>query len=74
MWLKIRNTAAVTAAVGPNPLPMKVTKEPAEGVKRENSASVSARNNTPIMAARMVSGAETPAQYWPGLRKRYGQE
>jgi hypothetical protein len=40
---------------------VKVTKEPADGVKRENCAIVLVRNRITTIAVRMVKGAASPA-------------
>src|ERR1700690_2620544 len=55
------NTETAAATEGPNALPVKVTKEPADGVKRENCAIVLVRNRITTIAVRMVMGAASPA-------------
>jgi hypothetical protein len=51
----------VTAITGPKVLPIKVMKEPVEGIERENSASVLPSRAIAIAATMMVSGEAMPA-------------
>jgi hypothetical protein len=46
---------------GPKALPVKVTNDPADEVKRENCAIVLVRKRITIIAVRMVRGAAIPA-------------
>ena len=48
-------------ATGPSPLSTNSMKLPADGSARVNSATPWASRNTAAAAARMVSGAPTPA-------------
>src|ERR1700722_3490363 len=61
MYPKVRKTETATPTEGPNALPVKVTKDPADGVNRENSAIVLVRKRITTIAVRMVSGAANPA-------------
>ena len=58
---KVRKTETAAPIEGPNALPVKVTNEPVDGVKRENWAIVLVRNRMTNIAARMVKGAARPA-------------
>src|SRR5579875_414077 len=51
----------VTAITGPNVLPIKVMKEPVEGIERENSDRVLPSKAMAMAATMMVSGDATPA-------------
>src|SRR5882757_517970 len=55
------NTDTAAPTEGPNAFPVKVTNDPAEGVKRENCAIVLVRNRITTIAVRMVNGAASPA-------------
>src|SRR5487761_1185291 len=55
------NTETAAPTEGPNALPVKVTNEPVDGVKRENCAMVLVRNRIATIAVRMVKGAASPA-------------
>jgi hypothetical protein len=61
MYPKVRKTETAAPMEGPNALPVKVTNDPVDGVKRENCAIVFVRNRMTNMAARMVKGAASPA-------------
>src|ERR1700744_1990271 len=61
MYPKVVNTEADAPKEGPKALPVKVTNEPADGVKRENCAIVLVRNRITTIAVRMVKGAASPA-------------
>src|SRR5580700_6047584 len=61
MYPNVRNTETAAPTEGPNALPVKVTNDPADGVKRENCAIVFVRNKITIIAVRMVNGAAIPA-------------
>ena len=58
---KVRKTETAAPMEGPNALPVKVTNDPVDGVKRENCAIVFVRNRMTSMAARIVKGAASPA-------------
>src|SRR6266567_2995767 len=58
---KVRKTETAAPVEGPNALPVKVTNDPVDGVKRENCAIVLVRNRMTNMAARIVKGAASPA-------------
>src|ERR1700733_676730 len=63
MYPKVINTETAAPIEGPNALPVKVTNDPAEGVKRENCAMVFVRNRITSIAVRMLKGAATPAPF-----------
>src|SRR6266567_4187372 len=58
---KVRKTETAAPMEGPNALPVKVTNDPVDGVKRENCAIVLVRNRMTNIAARIVKGAASPA-------------
>lgn len=58
---KVRKTETAAPMEGPNALPVKVTNDPVDGLKRENCAIVFVRNRMTSMAARIVKGAASPA-------------
>src|ERR1700677_404971 len=61
MYPKVMKTETAIPTDGPNALPVNVTKDPVEGVKRENSAMVLVRKRITTIAVRTVRGAASPA-------------
>ena len=58
---KLVNTATAAPTAGPKALPVNVTQEPADGVNRENRATVLVRNKMTTIATSIVKTAATPA-------------
>src|ERR1700722_13122019 len=61
MYPNVRKTETAVPTEGPNALPVNVTKDPVDGVNRENSAIVLVRKRITAIAVRMVRGAASPA-------------
>ena len=53
--------AVVSAATGPNPLPMNVMNDPVDGIDLVNWATVLPSSAIAMPAAMMVNGEATPA-------------
>jgi hypothetical protein len=61
MYPKVRNTDIAAPIEGPKAFPVKVTKDPVDGVNRENCEMVFVRKRMTTIAVKMVKGAASPA-------------